>query len=220
MNVDKILGLFRFRANDEAKPYLWKDEELLDYLNEAEREACRRGRLLIDSTTAAYCQIAVVADTTSYSLNEKVIFIRRAKLALETLPLEQKSYKDLDREASGWDDESSSTPLCFLTDWETGKLTLYPPPDTNDTLNLRVIRLPAEDMNDGDDTPEINVRFHESLIEWMRYRAYDKDDEEAKDVKKSLKALALFEQEFGQKSAAINEEWQHRQHFDELDGEF
>jgi hypothetical protein len=62
------------------------------------------------------------------------------------------------------------------------------------------------------DEPEINRRFHESLVFWMLYRAYSKQDAETKDAKKAGENLALFEQEFGKKSSAIDEAWIEREH--------
>ena len=45
MNASEIIEQFRRITGDDKSPYLWSDEELYIYLNEAVIEACRRGRL-------------------------------------------------------------------------------------------------------------------------------------------------------------------------------
>lgn len=39
MNLSELRAAFRLRADDNAKPYLWSDEEVDMYLNEAQMEA-------------------------------------------------------------------------------------------------------------------------------------------------------------------------------------
>lgn len=219
MNLGAMITAFRREVDDTAPPYLWSDAELMDHANEAEREACRRARLLMDSSTAAVCQIAVSNGTATYALDSRVIFIRRARLASETDPLVQMSYRDLDEQRYGWEDDTG-TPTGYVLDWETGKLRFDYTPDADNTLNMTVIRDPLVEMNDVEDSPEINERYHRSLIHWMKYRAYTSDDDEKRDDAKAARALAWFEQEFGQKSAAIDEVFMSRTSFTDMDGQY
>jgi len=53
----------------------------------------------------------------------------------------------------------------------------------------------------------------------MMHRAYLKKDADANDPKKAADSLALFEQEFGRKSSAIDEVWIEREQTD-MDGTF
>lgn len=210
MTLRELLEITRNELDDVEGKYLWSDEELIEYAVDAENEAARRARLLIDSSTAAVRQIAVVAGTALYDLDERVIFIRRAKLASEELPLRRAQMTDLDQYLPNWEADTD-TPTHFVSDYETGKVRLYPIPTANGTLNMTVVRLPLNDMNSLDDTPEINARYHRSLRYWLMYRAYSKQDTETKDEGKAMKNLALFEAEFGKKSSAIDEEWIERE---------
>jgi hypothetical protein len=97
--------------------------------------------------------------------------------------------------------------MYFIPDYETGKIVLYPPPSENGTLLMTVVRDPLAEMNDMDDEPEIAARYHRSLRFWMMFRAYSKQDTETFDPKKLADSLSMFEQEFGKKSAAIDEAW-------------
>lgn len=210
MKLRELVEITRDEMDDAEGKFLIKDEEHIEYAVDAENEASRRARLLIDSSTVAVCNIAVTASNALLTLDSRVIFVRRAKLALEDLPLKRAQVSDLDQYMPNWEAETG-TPSHFVSDYETGKIRLYPIPIVNDTLKLTVVRLPLTDMNDLDDTPEINARYHRSLRYWMMYRAYSKHDTETKDDTKAMKNLALFEAEFGKKSSAVDEEWIERE---------
>lgn len=213
MRLNDLIRIFRAEVDDAVMPYLWSDPDLIEYANDAELEACRRSRLIVDSSTAAICQIAVVAGTATYALDPRVLFIRRVRLT-GLLPLKRKNMQDMDSQFPGWEDAEVSTPSAFIPDFETGKIRLYPTPDAAATLNLMVVRDPLAEMNDDSDTPEIAARYHRSLRFWMMHRAYLKKDADANDPKKAAESLALFEQEFGKKSSALDETWIEREQMD------
>lgn len=218
MQLIDLIQLFRAEVDDTTEPYLWSDEEAIEYANDAELEACRRARLLVDSTTAEICQIAVAAGDWLLDLDPRVMFVRRARFA-GSKPLARMNMQDMEGYNPYWQDTTASTPFAFIPDYQTGKIAVYPPSDAARTLHLTVVRDPLQEMNDHQDTPEIAPRYHRSLRFWMMFRAYGKQDAEANDPKKAGEALALFEQEFGKKSSAIDETWIAREQ-SELDGTF
>jgi hypothetical protein len=218
MKLIDLINITRLEMDDADPNHpLITDAEHIEFANDAELEACRRGRLILDSTTTAICQIAVVANTASYSLDPRVQSIRRAKLT-GLLPLKRRNLQDMDSQYPGWDDAATGMPIVFIPD-DTGQIRLWPTPSANTTLSMIVVRSPLAEMNDETDSPEIAPRFHRSLRYWMMYRAYSKQDSQANDPKKALESLAMFEQEFGQKSSAINETWIAREQM-EFDGTF
>ena len=232
MNLRDLILLFRTEVDDVAEPYLWSDEELGEYATDAQNEACRRARLLIDSSTTAVCQYNVLAGDPWITLDPRVIFVRRARVASRTPRLSRLSYRDLDA-IPGWEAQTG-TVQSFITDMETGKLRLYKywpaddplpvPPATAtvmDTLNLTVVRLPLTDLTHLDDEVEIHARYARNLRHWMAHRAYLKRDEDTFDEKKAAQAESLFVREFGNHSSAVDEEWIERaQQIDDLDGTF
>lgn len=220
MKLSELLELTRVEIDDTEAPYLWSDAELIDAAADAENEACRRARLIIDSSTAAICQISVTAASNLYALDDRVLFVRRAKMGLEDSPLCRASYRDMDANMLGWESHTG-TPTHYITDYETGKIRLYPTPVAADTLSMTVVRLPLVQLSDPELDPEIKPHYHRSLRFWMMYRAYSKQDVDAHDDKRAADNLALFEQEFGPKSRAIDEEWIEReQATDPFDGTF
>lgn len=219
MTLRDLIQLFRQEVDDLSEPFLWSDDEAIDFANDAQQEACRRARLLVDSSTTAICQIAVTGGASGLlTLDARVIFVRKARFA-SSLPLKRMSMQDMEAYDPYWQDTTASTPTVFVPDLETGKLQLWPKPSASGTLLLTVVREPLADMDSDDDTPEIPARWQRSLRHWMVFRAYSKQDSQAADPKKAAAALALFEQEFGAKSGAIDETWIVREQY-EHDGTF
>lgn len=218
MQLSDLFGLTRLELDDTTEPTLWSDDELFDYVNDAQLEAARRARLLIDSTTPDLTQVGVVAGAPLVTLDARVLFVRRARFAGSS-PLARRTVQDMAACLPTWEDAGAGPPRAFITDYESGKLLLWPTPEADATLLLSVVRDPLADMNDLADSPEIAPRLHRSLRHWMIYRAYSKQDSQANDPKKAAEALALFEQEFGRKSSAIDEAWIAREQLDD-DGTF
>lgn len=206
MNFGQLKAIARSEADDNAAPFLWADPEWLEFANDAENEACRRARLLTDASTSAICTASITIGAESVALDPLVIFVRRAKLDLQTQPLPNVDSRDLDLNVPNWETQTGR-PKAWVRNWETGKLRLWPIPSAVDTLRLRVVRLPLVPMAADGDAPEINARYHRSLVFWMLYRAFSKKDTQTQDDRKAAEYLALFEQEFGQKSSAIDEHW-------------
>jgi hypothetical protein len=211
MNLETLKTTVRRRLDDLQAPYLWSNEDLAEYANDAEREACRRARLIVDSTTAEIVSISLGVGASTYDLDQRILFIKRVKVSDISTPLRRVSFRDLDRSAPGWEDETG-TPQAYVPDMDEDKLRVYPIPTAAATATLTVNRLPLEDMANDTDTPEIKPRYHDSLVYWMEYRAYSKQDAETRDDQKAAKALSMFEQEFGKKSSAIDEAWIAREH--------
>ena len=213
MKARELINLFRNEVDDTVEPYRWSDPEAIEYLNDASNEAARRARLLLDSTTEEITRIAVTAETHTYDLDPRVIFVRKARFA-GSMPLRRMNMQDMESHDPMWEDASSSEPTVFVPDFGTGQIRLWPTPDFDDTLVMTVVRLPLADINDLEDDIEINARYQRSLRFWMAYRAYMKPDSETHDAAAATKMLALFEQEFGGKSSAIDEEWINREQSD------
>lgn len=177
---------------------LWSDSEWTEYANEAERQACIRANLLIDSASAI-TSIPIVAGLSIYSVDPKILTIRRAKLSGGTEPLVKTSRKVLDVTYPDWENESGTVRSWFPDD--TNKIGLYRKPIAPGTLNLMVSRLPLADMLEADKdsvSPEINSQYHIGLVQWMLHKAYSKQDSETLDIGKSEKHLKLFTEQFGE----------------------
>jgi hypothetical protein len=216
MKFSELDELFRQEIADEAgaasNDSRVTPKQSLAYANEAEAEACRRARLLVDSSTAAICQIALEVGKSVYPYDPRIILIRRAKLTSATRPLGKVLFADLDEQQPGWEDRTGKVEG-IVTGMDTGAIRLYRIPTAIDTLNLTAVRLPLKAMAGGGDSPEINPRFHRSLVYWMKHKAYNNQNSELFDKNRADVHLTLFEQEFGPKSSAISEVFDEMNYF-------
>lgn len=80
MTLRQILDFARQRLDDRAEPYRWDDDTLVLYINEAERESCRRAHLIIDKTTASICRMTVLAGSPDMALSPLVLSVRACYL--------------------------------------------------------------------------------------------------------------------------------------------
>lgn len=206
MRVGDLLDETRVELDDVAQPYLWSDQELIGYADDAQKEAARRGRLLVDSTTASIASVALVAGTSTYALDPRVIRVNRAIVAGESRPLVFKMLRDLDDQFPGWE-EVEETPTIICPDFETGKIRLIGTPTASGTLKLTVVRLPLVPLNDLQDTLEIREEYQRNLRHWIVFRAYMKRDSETYKPEKASEALQLFAAEFGPARPAYDEQW-------------
>lgn len=76
MNLSDLITAYRDEARDTAKPPFVSDATARRYANQAESEACRRARLLIDSTSE-FCEIEFSAGESVIELDSRIISIRR-----------------------------------------------------------------------------------------------------------------------------------------------
>lgn len=212
MTLSELIKMARQRLDDTvAVRYLWTSKELKEFANDAQNEACRRSRLIVDSTTAEICRISLVSGMQTYALDDRVIFIKRVILDGHPTPLGRAHSDDLDASVPGWEDQTG-LPCAYVPNMDTNTFRPYPAPDGDYTARLTVVRAPLVAMDDGEDVPEIRGRYHVGLVNWMLYRAYMKQDSQTYDPKSAAVAEAAFEAEFGKRSSAQDEAWIAREH--------
>lgn len=216
MTLADLITLFREEAADKAQPYLWSDATLKLYANEAQQEACRRGPHLIDSSSA-FCTIAYTAGPGLVTLDPRIINVQRVRCDLYFPQLPMLTASEMDKRRPGWELHTGPVPLLVVSDYETGKLRIYPSPTQGSNLRLTVRRLPLQAMSADTDAPEIRPEYHPALVQWMLFRAYSKQDTETCDPAKADRSLARFEAEFGKRTSARNEAWMRERHDADID---
>ena len=215
MNRAQLFDAFRSRSHDIAAPYLWSDDELQEYLDDAENEATERALLLRDSETPEICEVVIAAGIATYALDSRVLEVLRAKLDIHIRPLGLTTTEGLDRDWPAWDVEVAGEPKCLAIDalgaeWQA---RLVPPPSVATVLRLHVYRLPLTPLGSDKCAPEIHPRLHIKLLDWMCYRAYSKHDAETKNDEKAMNYAAAFAANFGPKHDAKANRAQHDMQF-------
>lgn len=212
MNKGEIRNRCRREMKDTRKPYLFSDEQLDDWINEAEVEAARRAFLLVDSTSDA-ATLDIAAGDVGADLHPSVIYVRRARLVSIQKQLVPVVCRTMDETSPAWESATASTPIAFVPDWQTGYLRLWPPNKIDDTVAMTVVRKPLKPMTKDSDVPEIREHYHAMLLDWPKFRAYSTPDSDFFDQKKADRHEAAFVRNFGQ-SAPIDEHWAQEQYFD------
>ena len=188
---------FRIDAGDTVKPYFVSDAELCSYLNEAEREAAIRARLINDVE-----EIAVSAGVQGCDIPETLFAIRHAELrdAQGTFyPISSTSRDVLDAVKPGW------RRLTERPEWlvhDDKDILLGSIPDAAYTLFLDFLRTPRRLMALEEDAPEIHSTHHDGLVNWALFRAFSKPDADFFDPSRSAVAEAAFVRQFGKHPGA------------------
>lgn len=202
MTLAELIDLYRTLADDRASPPFASDADITVWLNEAQREATFRARLLVDTSVS----ISITAAKSDYGVGSNGLWIRWAKLDLQTVPITPLDYRDLDRSKHGWRTQTG-TPTNYITGLDTIgqplKLRLHPIPIVSDKARIFVVRHPLADLAIDGDIPEIELRWHEELVHWALYRGFQRPDADFVDTDKALNYYGRFEAVFGSREAAI-----------------
>ena len=202
MNLGELLTLLRGSTlNDRSdrisgsSDYLWTDETLVTYINEAQRRFASQGLVLRDSTTDEVTKITLVAGQSTYVLHESILAILSAKVEGQNADLTRVGHDTLAAyraPSENWIDpvQYQGLPpgrtLAYSTDeglqardvdtFEQVGLRVHPVPSTEqagDVIRLRVIRKPIEKLTVDDlgATPELPEDYHIDMLDWAAYLA-------------------------------------------------
>ncbi len=180
MNLAELRDFCRQRTGDVQEPYLWGSPEWNAWLNEAEREACIRARLIEDWDSVV---ITAAAGESRFALPDYVLDVERVELP------DGRELKHF---------EATRT-----------SLILPRPLREPVTLTCHVIRLPKQDMVDDTDEPEIPARWHQRMTDWAIRCAHLKQDSETFDQQAADRYEARFTASFGMAHSA-NVQRKHR----------
>lgn len=197
MTLADLIRRFRVLARDGVTPYLWADEDVKDWLNDAQRQAAIRGRLIREDTDATVCQIALTPSTRNYALHESVYEIINARIVPasgtpRTMFVASREW--LDAEFPDWRNDTRDAQFIIQDDT---RVTVVGAITAGDVLKLEVYRLPMDDMVGDFDEPEIHIAHHEHLIQWALHKAFSIPDADSFDPNRAGLAEAAFTRYFG-----------------------
>ena len=200
MTLSELIRKFRVAAFDMEQPYLFSDEDITDWLNDAEKEAAIRGRLIHDCTNPDVCVIPVLPNVAVYPLHKvyeiEHIGLHRSLVEPDYRPetLYQVSQEDVAGLHSDWR-TSTGTPE-YVIQYDQS-IRLVPMPRDSGFIKLEGYRVPLAPMVLGTDEPEINPIHHEYLIYWALHKAFSVPDAEVLDPNRAAIAEGQFTDYFG-----------------------
>ncbi len=214
MKAKELIELFREEADDTSDSHLWKTAILLRHLDQAQRQAARRARILREAVDPAVCVYDISMGKPFVKLHESVISITHAQFEFylpdnpdekQVRILRRKHAKDLQGETVGWREEDGDV-IAFVTDIQLQQVRLYRNPIIAGKLRIECERMPLNKIKSIEDCLELEEKYAEDLIYWMLYKAFSKRDAETFDPKRADQYLARFENVFGPVSSAIDEQ--------------
>lgn len=170
-------------------------------LNEGQREACERARLIRDEVTAC-TQLAILADQAYVDLHRSIFEVERVLHLDSGDELTEARESTLSANDRRWRERVAATPCEFIVQAlpdERIRLRLVPIPTVACNLQLTVYRLPLFPMEGDGDEPEIAARHHEKLVSYAVYKALMTKDPDLYDPVKAAEHLGVFTAEFGEK---------------------
>lgn len=199
MKVEELIRRFRALAGDKTEPYLWSDDEVVDWLNDAQAQACIRGRLIREDELAAVCRIALEPGKHTYRLHPsayELINLQLVPLADRARPLHLVSREWLDAERPDW--RTSDRPAEWVIQ-DDSTIRLVGTVAAGDVLALECYRLPIKDLSAEQDqtSPEIHPSHHIHLVDWVLHKAFSVPDADSFDPTRADKAEAAFTRYFG-----------------------
>lgn len=194
--VDQLIARFRATTCDVTVPYLFADADVILWLDEAQEQACIRGRLLRVADEPAMCQIQLEPGRAVYPLHSalyELINLAYRADGSRRLELRLVSPEWLDDRVRDWRDLSGTPQYVIQNDTS---LRLAPTPDESGMLLIEGYRL-AETLSDAQQIPEINRAHHVALIDWALYRAYSRPDSDTLDLERAALHERAFTAYFG-----------------------
>lgn len=206
MNLKELRDACRQMLDDQVAPYLWSDDTLTRFLNNAVREVCFRARMLRADPRSLPSLCSITVDPSAggrFLLDPSIIAIRSGSLSDGAQPLWAVSSHDMDDREPGWDAGRVETgePYYMVMDLEQKGVQLWPvpPPGTPVTVLLRAWRVPiaSELMKQDDDEPVVILPDPEELKHWVAHEAYLIKDADTYDPASADRHLGYFEARFG-----------------------
>lgn len=198
MTIEDLIRRFRVAARDTATPYLFADQDVVDWLNDAQEHACIRARLLRDDSTLAVTRIPLTVGTHTYPLHEAVYELINLRLIHAsgdrptTLCVQSREW--LDANVTDWRD--SEYPAEFVIQDDTS-IRVVGTFAAGDRIDLECYRLPLDLLANDNDEPAIHRSHHVHLIDWALHRAFSVPDTETVDDKRAGDGEARFTAYFG-----------------------
>lgn len=108
---------------------LWKDLELLRYLNNSQNDWARQTLCFKDSSTETICKILLLANQHTFAMDQRIVAVHKGRLASGFPNIEPKDELWLNEYVYAWENRTGD-PRFVVPDYETGKLRVVPYFDT------------------------------------------------------------------------------------------
>ena len=200
MTPEKLYELFRLEVDDISEPYLWEDAEFYAYLNEAQDLHITEIGGIADRSSS-FTKITYKSGDQFLKYDPRIFRIKGAwdednrRISIVNLDNMEGIAGDDDygaRVLSGLDDSLTGPIRAIITDVEDERIQLYPIPEAAGYIQLYVFRRAVYGITEESEEFEIPSYYHLNLLNWVKYKAYSKQDVETFDTKKAMEFRIEF----------------------------
>lgn len=225
MTLEKLLKLLRGSIlNDRSDrtsgsaDYLWDDETLVEFINEAQRRFAVKSFILRDATSDEATKVTLKAGVNTYSLNPAVLSVMSAKRVVQDADLIRVGhtlFSAYQAPTEHWVDPASfqsprapGPTIAYSTDeavndingdsFDQITLRVWPTPaaaQDGDVLRLRVVRKPLQELSADALGVQLELpRDHQiEMLDWAAYLALRIVDDDAGSPARAREFAASFE---------------------------
>lgn len=224
MDSTELRDRFRLDARDHQTPYLWSDEEIFEFIDDAQKVFCRLTWGIADSTSAL-TRVACTAGQAWAKYDSRINRIKFIQRASDFREVSVLNVEDIQNgtlptrvDQSYWStsliklDNTTGTIQYVVTGMESNKFRLVYIPAADETLQMTVYRQPLNSITTKSQEFEIDEKHHIHLLKWVNHRAYGKQDAETYDAKRRDD----FGQAFQAYCTLAKEERERREHHPRL----
>ncbi len=194
MNPSELLELFREETDDISEPYLWSDKNFFTYLNDAQDVFTRLIGGIADRRSAI-TKITYKAGKQFLKYDNRILKIKKAQddrnnpIEIQNVDSLEGGYLNNDygnRVNAGLDDGLTGPIVKYLiTDVDASDIQMYPIPDHDGYVRLYIYRRPLKEITGPSTQLEVPSFHHLNLLNWVKYKAYMKQDVETFDKAKA-----------------------------------
>jgi hypothetical protein len=193
MDSTGVVALFRREMVDETAPFLWSDEDVYGYLDDAQKMFTRLTGGIPDASSRI-TRIDFSVDQPNVKLSPLILKVRSAYRVSDGTPVRIVNYENMEREGLRFDGRTG--PLRVLVIGADSKLAYFVPvPSIADAIQMLVDRMPLITIT-ADDEPqplEVDEHHHRHLLDHMKSLAYGKQDAETFDKTKADEFATKFQ---------------------------
>jgi len=197
-SVDDLIGQFRTQMDDNVEPYLWDEDRIIEWIDEAQKVFAEKTRIFKGSEEIS----VLVASGGDVTIPDYVLETRRAKISGQIVPLDIMNFNDISRGSivndyginwtSDWE-ESTGTPRALISDYEKDTVRLVPKPVVDGTLTIYYYRYPLKDITQSSSKLELtDTRHQRLLVVYARAMAYGDHDADVYDPRAEASKMEEF----------------------------
>ena len=197
MTLEDLIRRFRVAARDTVEPFLFPTEDVTDWLNDAQDQACIRARLIREDELEAVCRIALTPGAHTYALHPlvyEIISLWIKPVSGRKRPVTLRSREWLNHHMPEWRDCTRPAEIAIQDDTT---VRIVGAVEAGNMLELECYRLPLRPMANDTDKPEIHRAHHQHLIDWALHKAFSVVDAETFDPKRAELSESAFTHYFG-----------------------